>query len=354
MSTAVIDPKFNFNISISCDLFRNILESLSCIAVSTHLYLDPKKGLKGVVLDQPERFLAEFFIHRHCFEMDEYLDELEDVVDIPLYFEGIIEFITYLPKGYVLKFWPRLRCLQGMNLDECKSTDPFTYSEQEHVVYLPSYTNRLFPPVNLERFSYSIVMSKNEFSHQIELALVNSEHVHVAICNRFILFYAEGNGKDQKVIPATRLTADHPLIPQGFNELDDESVSKPSNKTNPYAKVSQLVELDGITDPCLIQQHSLRHLSFVCKARHSSDYVIVGMSPEYGLVVNFPVRGYGLSKLNNKNVLQEESFFRYRLLPNVNSTRPLLPIPELSHKVLKMKIANDLLVEQRKQQSQAN
>jgi len=332
------------NFVISCELMRTILESLSSIAIAAHFYFDSRVGLSARVMDPHERFLGEFVLHRMCFELDENAD-VDTPLDIPLYFESLVEFITCLPKGFAVKLWPELRCLQGIQLDDCQATNKFTYSNQEDVVYLPNYVAKLFPPVNLETYPYSVVLSKAEFSHQIELALVESEHVFIGICNRFLIFYIEGDGRQQTVIPtACRLHAEHPLLHHGFNDNNTVDIAA----SNPYERVSKLVQLKGIEDGCLIQQHSLRYLSFVCKARHVCDSVILGMSPQHGMVISFPIRDYGLSKLNKKNVLQEQSYFRYRLLPDVNSKASLLMPFESTIKCLRSKVALDKIIDERK------
>ena len=180
------------------------------------------------------------------------------------------------------------------------------------------------------------------------MALVESEHVFIGICNRFLIFYIEGDGRQQTVIPTTcRLHAQHPLLHHGFNDTNMAAVDNIA-VSNPYERVSKLVQLQGIEDVCLIQQHSLRYLSFVCKARHVCDSVILGMSPQHGMVISFPIRDYGLSKLNKKNVLQEQSYFRYRLLPDVNSKTPLLMPFERTIQCLRSKVALDKIIDERK------
>ena len=347
MSTSNITASSTrFNLTISCELFRNVLEAFSYLGLSSNLRFTPngiQQGLSGMVIDQPKRFAAQFFLHRHCLEMDEGAEQLQQQqqgIVIPLYFEKLVEFMTNLPKGYVLRWWPELRCLQGMNLDECKATIPFTYSKPEDVTEIPKNAPSIFPAVNLERYSFAVIVSKEEFGHQIESAVVNSQTIHIGICGRFLLLYSIGNGIDQKVIPATPLHNNHPYIAQGFNERDNIDVAPPrANATKGSTGASQLFYLGNDTPPCLVQQHSFSHFSFQCKSRNFSDQVIVAMSPEHGLVVSFPIRGYGLSKLNNKSVLQEESYFRYRTLPL--QKKEVLPIPSASQVVLMRKLALD-------------
>jgi hypothetical protein len=354
----------SFNFCISCELFRNVLEALSSISISAHLFFDSSKGLYGSVLDQHERFLAQFVVSRQCFEFDENADSFDNAIDIPLYFEGVIDFITYLQKGYALKMWPLLRCIQGMHFENCQATKKFTYAIAEDVVNIPTYTSKLFPAVNLHNYPYTAILSKAEFSHQIELALVNNKNVHIGICNRFLLLYTEGNGRDQKVIPTVRVTADHPLLSHGFNEKStsrnenhDPNDDDDEDEKDESSKVSKELTLKFENLPeekCLVQQHSLRYLSVCCKTRQNCDSVVIGMSKRHGLIVLFPIRGYGLSKLNKQNVLVEESYFRYRMLPDVNSKVPFLePFPE-SMEILRSKLVLDQFLKEKAQRVESS
>jgi hypothetical protein len=220
-----------------------------------------------------------------------------------------------------------LRCLQGINFELQSATSKFVFSPQDGASNYEAAAAKLFPPVNLINYPAAVVVSKSEFSHLIEAALVADEFINIGICGRFVLFYTEQEGRSQTLIPAAQLTAENPLTNQGFCESPTEF--KVSNDKQIGSKEIKIGDRS-----CLIQCHSLRYLSFACKARQSSDVVIVAMSAQFGLVVVFPTRPFGLAKLNNKNVLEEKSYFRYRMLPCEKAVPE--PFPE-SIKILKRK-----------------
>jgi len=323
---------------ISCDLLQTLLKSLANVAISTHLYFHPSRGIYAQVLDQHQRLFGEFALHPSCLELTEHVNEDPNVapLDIPIYFEGLLDFISYLQKSFTVKFWPVLRCLQALEIDREIATGCYTYSVQEDVVYIPAQIVEVFPPVNLQNYPFAVTISCAEFSRQIEQALIDSECIQIAMCGRFLIFYTESDGRAQTIIPCKRLTADNRICRQGMQDVGVAAASTDTN--NPS---NQLVHLDGIPEPCLIQLHSLRYLSLMCKARHSTDTVMVGMSEHFGLAVVFPLRGYGLSRLNNKGVLDEESYFRYRLYPDPNAKRPLLPLFETAKAHLTRKFKAD-------------
>jgi hypothetical protein len=334
----VVNPLEKVEICISAARFKANIEALANIAVSTVLIFDRVQGLRAQVIHPEHAFRRDFQLAPTFFEWTENYDliPLNEPIRLPIDLGVLLQFFINLPKECVIRFCPIPRSLQGVYLKagEEKATEPYTFSEQTDILDVPSNVNEIFPAVNNETYPFLISMSKNEFSRQVQLALVDQKYLQIAIIGSKVVFYAEDDAQGCTVIPCKRL--EHTSITnkasylQSFNEIEKNKPTldrvREYMKRNPTVTGSQFVEEKehgkigagrGIT-----QVHSLRFLTFACKANHDCSEVIIAMSPQYGVTLLFPLTG-SLDK--DRVLLNENSYFRYQMLPS--KARQLLPLP---------------------------
>jgi hypothetical protein len=302
-------------VSLSDDLLRSVLESVSTIAISGTLYLDPQSGLSCQVTDRFRDFLVEVQLAPTAFD---WYDVPESRI-YPVYFETLLKFVaTRIPKGYSIRWWIDSRCWQGYHLKLKKTTKIYHIkSEDMH----EKLVNSPFQPSIKQRFTHVAQMSRSEFSRQIELGLFDPVMVQIGICRGKLFFYCENDGRGQVLIPCTNLNDnDKELHRHGIDTTLHHSCD---------AEQTPGCFLQATADrgTALVQVHSLRYLTFICRSKQVSDQVAIALSATDGMIVSFALKRFGNLDVDRNGVLEESSYIRFRL--HTARKRGIQPLPSM-------------------------
>ncbi len=331
------DLEISPHICISVELIRHLLDPFPSMTLSGVLRLTSE----GISISHSDNktLLAEFQVSRAWFEYDFGIPDLimdesiEYNVSVPIRFDVWLEVLKSHPGTAFLIFWPESRIIQILYPDT-KVTSKLAQLRKESTPYDSVYlgkTLELFPPVSKTQYPYTAMISRNEFNHQIVLALIDPSQIYIGICANFIIFYVSGSGT---IVPCETFNENHPLANQGYVPGGKNTHSHDTNQTlntsissmNP--KKTKMILIPGHENtPLVVQSHSIRNLSIIARSRYGCDKLIIGFSLNGSVIVSYPIKPYGCAKVDKDAILQETAYFRYTLLANEKEHQDLIEEP---------------------------
>jgi hypothetical protein len=299
------------------------------------------KGISFQIADPNQKFMLECVVSRSCFEFDEDFPDEDDNIntfnfDIPIRFDVWQQLIMSFQKGALIKFWIKTRYICAI-YPKTKDISELAKVEDDEIPILISQNtiNKIFPLVTHKRFEHSLIVTKSEFSHQIEHALISTSVLHIAVCARYVIFYSiDSSSEGWCIIPSESLSEykENHLYNQGFVT---ENAAEFKQKHIQISSGSRKFNFEEIDAPVIVQAHSFRYISTACRSKLNCENIVLALSEQNGLIITIPITGYGCSDTLTKDS-KYQAYFRYRCIPILDEAQiqapPIKAINELRMK----------------------
>ncbi len=313
LDTSIQDLENSPHICISVELIRHLLDPFPSMTLLGVLRVT-SDGISTRHSDN-KTLLAEFQVSRAWFEYDFGIPDSGYDKSIPIRFDVWLEVLKSHAGNAVFMFWPETRIIKIIYPD----TKPAQLREESSPYDSASlkHTLDLFPAVDNIQYPFASLISRNELSHQIVLALIDPTQIYIGICSKFIIFYVAGSGT---IIPCETLDENHRFAHQGYmdkNQSLSQSTTKSSSNMTFNNKKTRIISIPGHSDtPLIVQSHSIRNLSIIARSRYGCDKLIIAFSLQGSIIISYPIKPYGCVKVDKDCILQETAYFRYTLLAN--------------------------------------